>query len=294
MTSTRYVFLIGTGRCGSTLLARLLCEHASIGFVSGVENQYGLPARLQSLATSVYQSAPKRLWRGARSLEPYPAEAHAKLAREVSPMIVSSARDLLAADASPWIAERTRRFFEQRARMQRRPVFAHKFTGWPKARFLHRVFPKASFVHLVRDGRAVANSLIQRRWWSGFGGPEAWGWGPLPEAYARHWEESDRSFVVLAAIEWMILMDAFRAARAEIPNELWLEVRYEDLVADPRRTTMEILGFMGLEWTDQFEARFAQRALRTDRSDAYLRDLDPGDVEWLDAILAEHLRDLGY
>ena len=194
------MYLIGTGRCGSTALSRLLCEHASTGFISGVENRYGLPSRLQSLAASFYQSAPKRLSRRARSL-PYPAEAHPMLGREVSPVIVSSGRDLLAADASPWIAERTSRFFEQRARTQRRPVFVHKFTGWPKARFLHRIFPRASFVHLVRDGRAVANSLIQQRWWSGFGGPEAWGWGPLSDSYARYWEDSDRSFVVLAAIE---------------------------------------------------------------------------------------------
>ena len=89
-------------------------------------------------------------------------------------------------------------------------------------------------------------------------------------------------------------MDAFRDARAEIPDELWLEVRYEDFVEDPRRTMMEILGFMGLEWTDQFEARFVQHTFRTDRLDAYVRDLDPGDVERLDVILAEHLRELGY
>ena len=47
---------------------------------------------------------------------------------------------------------------------------------------------------------------------------------------------------------------------------------------------MEILGFMGLEWTDQFEARFVQHTFRTDRLDAYVRDLDPGDVERLDVV----------
>lgn len=294
MTRPSLAFLIGTGRCGSTLLAKLVCEHASVGFVSSLEERHHLPARFQRFATSIYQSAPKRWTKYARRWDVNPAEAYGTLGREVSPVLVAATRDLLAEDASPWIAERASVFFEQRARMQERPLFIHKFTGWPKARFLHRVFPEARFVHLVRDGRAVANSLIQQRWWSGFAGPESWGWGPLPEAYETYWVRSNRSFVVLAAIEWMVLMDAFQAARTEIPGELWLEVHYEDLLADPRRTLTDILGFLGLEWTNQFEARFAQYTVRTDRSDAYRRDLDPDDVEWLNVVLAEHLRSLGY
>lgn len=71
---------------------------------------------------------------------------------------------------------------------QAKPVFLHKFTGWPRAGFAHAIFPEARFRHVIRDGRAVANSLIQMSWWSGFGGPENWKWGQLSDEDLSAWK----------------------------------------------------------------------------------------------------------
>ena len=76
-------------------------------------------------------------------------------------MLVDPFRDLTADDAAPWIERRVRAFFDGRAQEQGRPVFMHKFTGWPRARLLAAVFPEAKFVHVLRDGRSVANSYVQ-------------------------------------------------------------------------------------------------------------------------------------
>ena len=113
-------------------------------------------------------------------------------------------------------------FFEERARVQDKPLFLHKFTGWPRSGFLQRILPDARFVNVVRDGRAVANSFLQMPWWRGYEGPEGWGWGPLPEEYQQIWEESGRSFAVLAGLEWRILMEAFEAAQARVPDDQWM------------------------------------------------------------------------
>ena len=287
-------FVVGTGRCGSTLVHEVLARHPDVGFVSNVDDRLPyLPPALGRWNNVIYRQVPSRFTRKGR-LRFAPSEAYRVLGRRVSPSIVAPTRDLLAGDAVPWLAERTRRFFDARADAQGRPLFLHKFTGWPRAGFLDRVFPDARFVHIVRDGRAVANSFVQMPWWRGFEGPERWGWGPLPEAYAREWEESERSFVVLAGIQWKMLLDAFDAARAELPPDRWLELRYEDVVADPRARIAEILTFLGLDWNGAFEDGFVRHAFSPDRTEAFRDDLGIHEVAMLDRVLAGRLARHGY
>jgi hypothetical protein len=68
----------------------------------------------------------------------------------------------------------------------------------------------------------------------GYQGPSRWILGPLPEPYAREWETFGPSFVLLAGLEWKLLMDAFQAARAAVASGQWLEVRHKDVLGDPR------------------------------------------------------------
>ena len=140
---------------------------------------------------------------------------------------------------------------------QHRDVFIQHLTGWPRAGFIRAAFPETRFVHVVRDGRAVANSWLQMGWWRGYHGPEAWHLGPLPAGRIAEWEDSGRSFVVLAGLGWKMLIEAFERARAEVPVSQWMQVRYEDVVAEPRRHIREIVDFIGLPWTDEFEHEFA-------------------------------------
>ena len=110
-----------------------------------------------------------------------------------------------------------------------KPVFLHKYTGWPRTGFVREIFPDARFINVTRDGRAVVASALRTSWWKGHLGPEAWQWGPLPPAYAADWEASGRSFPVLAAQCWKILMDAFMDARELVPADQWMDVRFEDV-----------------------------------------------------------------
>jgi hypothetical protein len=288
-----YVFVLGVGRCGSTLVHEVLARHPDVAFVSNVEDRLSLGRAVGSWNGSLYRRLPPSFSQKGR-LRFAPSEAYRALEREVSPMLSAPARDLVADDASPWIALRLRRFFDERAAAQGRRVFLHKFTGWPRVGLLHRVFPEARFVHVIRDGRAVANSLLQMHWWRGYGGPEAWSFGPLSEADRREWVEAGRSFAVLAGLEYRILMDAFEAVRREAPGEAWREVRYEDFVAEPRATTRELLGFMGLEWSPDFERGFRRYRFDMGRTDAFRNDLPIGDVAALERVLAPTLARYGY
>ncbi|MFC4590299.1 sulfotransferase family protein [Sphaerisporangium corydalis] len=283
------IFLIGTGRCGSTLLYDMLAHHPHTGFTTNLDERWGrLPAVVRRLATGAYRRAPS-LPRRVR-----PSEAQSALARDISPMIVDSFRDLVAADVTPWLAARSRAFFEGRAALERVDRYLHKFTGWPRASFLHEVFPDARFVHILRDGRAVASSWSQMPWWRGDLGPSRWDYGPLPASYAEEWDREGRSMTHLAGIGWKVLMDAYGAARASVPSHLWLDIRYEDLVADPRKHTDVILSFLGLPWTAQFERRLGRTPITLDRTGAFREDLSPAQVALLNRSLGAHLTEHGY
>lgn len=286
-------FVLGSGRCGSTLVHEVLARHPDIGFLSNVEDRLPAGRRLSRWNRAVYDRLPTEWTRKGR-LRFAPSEGYRALDAEVSPLLSAPCRDLTAADVTPWLAERFSRFFVSRAEAQGRPLFLHKLTGWPRARFISGVFPGARFVHVVRDGRAVANSWLQMPWWDGHKGPGAWSWGELPPAYAAEWESSGRSFVVLAGLAWKVLMDSFDAARAALEDGCWLDVRYEDVLADPPGEMKRMLEFLGLYPDARFDARLARYRFGSARTQAFRKDLDARSLAALDASLGEHLAHRGY
>ena len=286
-----YAFVVGTGRCGSTLVQEILARHEQVGFVSNLDDRFGLTTGPRQLAA--YRQFPDRFTEKGRARFA-PSEGYRALEREVSPLLADSVRDLRADDVTPWLAHRFRAFLDRRARAQSRPLFLHKFTGWPRVGFVSEVIPEARFVHIVRDGRAVANSWLQMSWWRGHLGPQNWHFGPLPDDLAALWRDSGRSFVVLAGLAWRLLMDAYDDAARALPADRWLELRYEDVLADPAGCFHRMTGFLGLDWTPAFAAALGRTTFSPARSNAYVRDLGPEHTAALDRALAEPLRRHGY
>ncbi|WP_214103538.1 sulfotransferase family protein [Acrocarpospora catenulata] len=283
-------FVVGTGRCGSTLVHEVLARHPDVGFVSNLDDRYPrLPGALRRRSGVLYRRTPPRFTTKGR-LRFAPSEGYRALAREVGPLLVDPERDLRAADVTPWLAARLRAFFESRATAEGAPHYLHKFTGWPRTGLLRAVFPEAKVLHVVRDGRAVANSFLQMPWWRGHLGPSGWHFGPLPAAYAQEWEAAGRSQVLLAGLAWKLLLDAYD----EAGSGDWLEIRYEDVLDNPRKQFEVMLEFLGLPWTPAFERGFARHSFSGSRADAYTRDLTRDQLSLLTGALRGHLEARGY
>jgi hypothetical protein len=223
-----------------------------------------------------------------------PSEAYRVLSREVSPLLADSDRDLVRADASPWLRRRLDEFFGSRAESQGYPHFLHKFTGWPRSGLIDAVFPETRYVTVVRDGRAVANSWLQMPWWRGNLGPSGWHFGPLPEKLQRIWEDSDRSYVVLAGLGWMLLSEAYDSASALLAPQRQCSIRYEDIVADPAAAFRQLLDHLQLPWTAQFAHRLDGYRFDAGRLTAYRQDLGSAAVAELEAAIGPALQRHGY
>ena len=299
------VFVVGTGRCGSTPVVEAIARHRDVGFISNVDDKLSrldLAGRWNNALHRLSGPRDPRLrpLRDGRQLLEKgrlrlgPSEGWTVLDRQVAPIFSTPFRDLLAEDCTPWLRGRLREFFERRMAAQGRPVFVHHLTGWPRVGFLRAAFEDARFIHVIRDGRAVTNSWLQMGWWRGYQGPSAWHLGPLSERDQRAWDSSGHSFPVLAGLGWRTLIDAFEEARTAVPRDNWLELRYEDLLDDPRAEVARIADFVGLRWDLDYESQFARCRFESRRVDAFRRDLAPGDVAALDTVIGPTLRAYGY
>lgn len=286
-----YVFLTGSGRCGSSLVHEVLARHPDIGFISNIDDRFPALRPGGRANGPIYRRVPQAATVKGR-VRFAPSEAYRLLAREVSPIVVQPGRALRAEDAPPWLTARFHDFFARRADAQGRRVFSHKFTGWPRAGLVQRAFPQARHLHIVRDGRAVANSLVQMSWWQDHREPgieRALGPDRVDE-----WRRTGWSYPALAGIVWKAVLDAHEEARSKIPDAQWLTIRYEDLLRDPRATTDRVLAFLDLPRHPSFERALDRMSFSTARATAYTRDLDPADLRTLEHLLAGHLERYSY
>jgi len=289
----RLDFVVGTGRCGSSFIHELLASHEDVGFVSNVDDNFaslGLTGKFNNPLFAMTRGA----WTRKGTVRFAPSEAFRLIRDEVSPVYENSCRDLLATDVTPWLRRRFQDFFQSRWRSQGRPHFLHKYTGWPRIGFFAEIFPQAKFVHVVRDGRAVANSWLQMDWWGGYRGPEHWPWGPLREDMRLEWEASDRSYVVLSGLCWRLLMDSYRSAAESLGPDRYMEVRYEDFLSAPEQTLRGIVDFIDMPWSRRVARALGRMRLDTSRRRPFERELSPAQLGQLERCLGPALERYGY
>jgi sulfotransferase family protein len=286
------VFIIGTGRCGSSFVHEILARHEDVGFISNVEDN--LPINnLGKWNNSIYRSFAGQFTRKG-NVRFAPSEAYRLISKEVSPIYANSCRDLNESDVTPWLEHRFADFFGKRAIAQKKALFSHKYTGWPRIGFFRKMFPEAKFIHIVRDGRAVANSWLQMPWWNGYRGPENWLWGALPPPYEKEWAASGYAFEVLAAIAWKMLMQQYHQAESVLTADQYLTIRYEDILEAPDTQFSRMLDFCGLAQNDRFSGIVSGQRIIKSRSRAFEVDLDQNQLRNVENSLHEMLHRYGY
>jgi hypothetical protein len=111
---------------------------------------------------------------------------------------------------------------------------------------LDQVFPGARYVHIVRDGRDAGLSFMDMRRKPRFNLGR-------PRRLAEF------------ACAWRLEIEGAQRFGAQLGPARYLELRYEDLVAEPEARLRDVCGFLGLE----FEGGMLE----------YHRDVDPGRLQ---------------
>ncbi len=221
----RMFILVGRGRSGGTLLARLLDAHPAIFvapeslFVLHLFRRYADvrwdAATVHRFAREVWHEERMRRWRLA------PQDLAARLTATPGATLARLCAEVYAASAAAhdnpealWLGDKN-------------PLYA-LFCGE-----LAELFPQARFVHLVRDYRDNVASFRE-----------------VP---------FDLSSVGALAVRWRRYNEAVLAASRGRADR-FLRVRFEDLVADPRSVLGRICDFLGVPFSDRILEHRAGRA----------------------------------
>ena len=288
MQITKPIFIVGTGRCGSTLFHRLLATHPQLMWLSGFSHRFpDKPSLNRRAVTAVGNPLLKGILAGKiRPAEAYGFwDAHAYGFSE-------PCRDLVRSDVSAKVKKQVRAALQAMLTPERNRMLV-KITGWPRIGFLNEIFEDAKFIHIKRDGRAVASSLLHVGFWRGWYGPQGWRAGLLSAEDQATWESYDRSFTALAGIEWRIQMRAMEAARRALDPKLFYEVKYEAFCEQPLETFRQVLEFAELPWSAELEKAVKEASIRS-TSNRWRDDLTPAQQGILDNLLHEDLQRYGY
>jgi hypothetical protein len=277
------MFIVCAGRSGSTMLHRVLSRHPSVAWLDNCDDRFPN----WTLPTKIIRPLRELPMIGPRIASRHGPRECWQFWDHHCPGFSVPERDMLASDVTPEVKRRLPRVLQART-TRRRDRILLKLTGWPRIRFLREIFPDALFLHLVRDGRGVALSVIEQPWWTGARGPEHWAWGPLHSPYRERWEASGKTEGELAGIVWQMTLDAIDQCKREIDPAQLLEVRYEDVCRDPEARLVEILGFFDLERASEIDS-FVERHPMVNRN-------QPGSPKWsrLEPLLGDYLARYGY
>ena len=267
------IFVLGTGRSGTTILGMVLSMHRDVGFLN----------------------EPKALWHSV-----YPHED------VVGNYSASEPRYALGeGEASEDVRRAAHRLFGAFLRFSGARRVLDKSEWMFRVPFLRAIFPDARFLFLIRDGWATASSIA--RWSERLGvqrGGRTHDWWGVDD---RKWRVFCEQILVShpdfagevdalrattdhlqrAVVEWTVTMQEGLRLRRELPDAI-LDVRLEELTRQPAVQLPRIAEFCHLRH-DPVLLEYAQRALRPSPT------VEPFELpDALRAPFERTLRELGY
>lgn len=282
------IFIIGAGRSGSSIFHRMFCAHQNVAWLSKWHSRYS--SNMELIKYLTYLGDVPLAGSKLRTLVD-PNECY-ELWEQICPGFSVPFRDLRAEDVTVNNKNKVQAVLS-RVVSERKNRLLIKITGWSRIGFIREIFPDAKFIHMVRDGRAVANSTLNVDFWWGWSGPQNWRWGELSTRDNDDWVKHNNSFVALAGIQWRILMDAMIEARGSLDENIFMEVKYEDLCSDPINNFKEVIEFCDLDWSNGFEKNLNSFSLGS-KDYKWKQQITDEQRYILEDVLKEHLNKFGY
>jgi len=208
------VFVVGSPRSGTTLLYDTLLSAGGFAIYLGESNIFNLLApRFGDLRVRKNRERMLNVWLGSRLFR---ASGLERRQIEEKVHVCRNAGDFL------------RIVMDELARQQK----AWRWAGNAPEEILHlrqikETIPEALIIHVIRDGRDVSLSLSEKR-------------------YIRPFPWKDRETPEGAALYWEWIVQKGRAAGAMLGQD-YTEIRFEELVHDPRAVLRRLSSFLDHE-----------------------------------------------
>lgn len=275
---TQPFFIVGSGRSGNTLLRAILMGHETVVIPP---ESYVLGHLVRNYRTQSHLPWPRLVRHVFSNFEFHPEFETwnldlAPVFRECSSW-PEEKRSLAGLVSAVYTAYRDEHFPGATRWGDKTPINAFHL---PR---ISSLFPGAPYIHVLRDGRDVVSSYL------------AAGLEGEVEAACRRWRDS--VFLV-------------RRFARRLPEDRFLEVRYERLVREPAKVIRSVCAFLGLEYsvsilqhqerveklgdTDRRHHSGLRRPITDESVGKWRHRLDAHGREEVERLLGSHVRRLGY
>jgi hypothetical protein len=268
------VFIMGAPGSGTTLLYDALCTHKDLAYVTLNMLRAGIHkhGRVVGDKRTALFRVQNLFHRDQASSVPH--EANAFWIK-----YFGTYNYLTENDFTPQMAAYYRKNVLAVQNIWKRPRFINKnLQHCVRVRILGRIFPGAKFIHMIRDGRAVAYSILNKK---GEANPTMFLLSLkkiLGEKY-----EPERSELFNYGSAWAELVRKAKEAGAFGPDRYY-ELRYEDLIARPYDEIKRVVEFCELDWYGKFEESIPKTSnmntkWKQNASDDQKKDLEESTLE---------------
>jgi hypothetical protein len=287
MDIVKPIFIIGSGRSGSSIFHEMFSKHSDVTWLSKYCEKYPHKPHLNKFLMQlnniplINKFIP---WN-------YPGECY-NFWEFYCKGFRTPFRDLTSEDVSVK-ANKNIKAALSKMLTKKRSTLLIKITGWPRIGYLQHIFPDAKFIHIIRDGRAMVNSMLNVNWWWGWRGPQNWRWGELSEEQHKLWAKFNYSFVALAGIELVKLMEAIEKAKKNTDSNNYMEIKYEELCADRLEVFQNVLSFSELKWSTKYEKKIDSFTLRS-ANDKWQKEFTENQINILNSVLSEYQSHYNY
>ena len=291
------IIFIGMPRSGTTIVQEALSAHESLGWLSNYTAHFPrfpmitfvhrLFGNLQGQRSQGQKLSP------LNRFYPRPAETYGIWEILLGRKFLFS----FLQGVSPSEEEKRNviRYINRILLAQNKDRFCTKFTGPPRMEFLSTIFPEACFVDMVRDPRAVIASLMVDKddFWERKGGISGPFWeGALSEDKLGVWEDSGRSPVVLAALQWVAVYEQTRQER-EKTGAKYIQVTYEAFTANPKKIMDQLCQYCDLAPSTKLD-QYISSIHYSSKNKKFSSLFSEQEITWIEEIAAEPMKDLGY
>lgn len=215
-----FFFIVGTGRSGTTLMAQVLNAHSQVCVPVELQiafEESGNGARL----AEIFEAGTNLTFR---------AEDYIRLIEERCPSNLARYYDYFDFfNNCPYPILSLQWFLTELytdiAYSKGKSIFAEQ-TPWygQNIKLLNKLFPRAKFIHMVRDGRDVAISFTRTPWW-----------------------HKDAN---LNLERWTKEVNRIERSGTFLSNGRMTTIRYEDLVLNPEEETKSVCNFLGIQFEE--------------------------------------------
>lgn len=168
-------------------------------------------------------------------------------------------------------------------------------TGPGRIQYLNSIFNDSIFIHIIRDGRAVVNSLMNAKFWKkNRGYYEPWWKNGLNEDDYSIYKYFSNSPLALAALQWKRIISITKREALKIGNGRYFELRYEDFTSNPIYYIDQLFEYTLLNQSKKVSTYLKGNLKVKNQNYKYKKKFDLYNIKMLNSIMGKTLEQLGY